>query len=71
MGLIPSSGDEKGIMLISVSTVFLALAMIAVAMRIWSLHLKKRPLNLNDTLVLIALVWNLGWVIISCPVTAL
>ncbi len=68
MGLIPSSGDEKGVMVISVSTVFLALAVIAVAMRLWSLHLKKRPLNLTDTLVLIALVWTLGSVIL-CPVT--
>lgn len=59
MSLIPSSGDEQGVMLVSVSTVFLGLAVIAVAMRLWSSHLKKRSLNSNDYLILLALVWTL------------
>ena len=59
MGLIPSTGDEKGVMLVSVSTVFLGLAVLAVTMRIWSRHLKKRSLNLNDYLILLSLVWTL------------
>ena len=59
MGLIPSSGDEQGVMLVSVSAVFLGLAVLAVALRVWSRHLKKRSLNPNDYLILLALVWTL------------
>ena len=69
MGLISSSDDGQGVMLISVSSIFLALAVVAVAMRIWSSHLKKRYLNRNDYLILLALVWNSGCLISFCPIT--
>lgn len=67
MGLIPSSGDEQGVMLVSVSTVFLGLAVVAVAMRFWSSHLRKRSLNPNDYLILLALVWTLEKLNILLP----
>ena len=56
MGLIPSTGAQAGINLIIVSAVFLALAILAVSLRIWSLRLKKKPLALNDYLIILALV---------------
>ena len=56
MSLIPSAGDEQGIMLITVSAIFLALAILAVVFRLWSLRLKKRSLAANDYLIILSLV---------------
>lgn len=56
MSLIPSTGDEQGVMLITVSAIFLALAILAVALRLWSVRLKKRSLAVNDYLIILALV---------------
>ena len=48
--------DEQGIMLITVSAIFLALAILAVVFRLWSLRLKKRSLAANDYLIILSLV---------------
>ena len=53
MGLIPAKGDEQGTMLIAVSSILLALAIVAVLLRIWSRRLKRRSLVTNDYLVLL------------------
>ena len=56
MGLIPTKGDGEGVMLVAVTSAFLALALVAVALRVWSRRLKRTALVTNDYLVLLALV---------------
>ena len=51
-----SQGDGRRVMLVIVSAFFLALAILAVAMRIWSVRLKKRSLSRSDYVILLALV---------------
>lgn len=58
MALVFSNGNGQGVMLVTVSVVFEALALIAVALRIWSRRLQKRPLVANDYLIILALVWE-------------
>ncbi|MCJ1264136.1 hypothetical protein MMC22_004007 [Lobaria immixta] len=65
MRLIPTTGDQQGVMLIVVSAIFLALAILAVALRLWSLCLKKRSLAANDYLIIIALMFSTGLVAVN------
>ena len=59
MAGIPSKGDGQGVMLVALSVIFLALGLIAVALRLWSRRLMKARLGLNDYLVLLAMVYRL------------
>ena len=59
MAGLPSKGDGQGVMLIALSAIFLALALIAVALRLWSRRLMRAQLALNDYLVLLAMVYRL------------
>lgn len=56
MSLIPSTGDSRGIGLVVVCTVFLAIAIFAVSLRIWSRRIQKIPFRLNDYAIYVALV---------------
>ena len=53
-----------GAAVITVISVFLACAMLAVALRVWSVHIKQRPYRSHDYLIFLALVpaaWPLSF----------
>lgn len=56
MGLIPSSADSLGIALLIVDFVFIALAAIAILLRVWARRIQKASLCLNDYAVMVAWV---------------
>ena len=56
MTLIPSEGDSRGIELLIVTAVFVALAAVAVFFRVWSRRIQKHALCFNDYSIFVALV---------------
>ena len=54
--LIPATGDSLGIAVIVVDAVFLSLAAVALALRVWSRRIKGQRLCFNDYAVLAAWV---------------
>lgn len=56
MVAIPATGDSLGIAVIVVDVVFLALAAVAIGLRLWSRRITSLALSLNDYLVVMAWV---------------
>jgi hypothetical protein len=54
------NGGGEGIKLIVVDSVFLSLSCIAVVLRLFARALRKQSLQLNDWLIMIALVCQIG-----------
>lgn len=54
------NGGSQGVKLIVFDTVFLALSFVAVGLRLWARRLLQTKLQLNDWLLLIALVFQVG-----------
>lgn len=59
------NGGKQGVKLIVVDTVFLALSFVAVSLRLWARRLRQTKLQLNDWLLLIALVFQVGQSLVS------
>lgn len=49
-------GNPEGVKLLAVVVVFLTLAIIAVALRVWARRIKRAALQLNDYYIFLALV---------------
>ena len=56
MGFLPVAENSRGITQIIISTVFLALATLAVIARIWARRIKAFALAINDYAAIFALV---------------
>jgi type II secretory pathway component PulK len=56
MGLVSDKGDSRGVMLITVMSVFWVFAVIAVGLRIWARHITRASYVLNDYAIFIAIV---------------
>ena len=50
--------DSLGVLLITLPTILLAIAVAVCIMRLWSIRLKKKPFNMNDLLIASAMVWK-------------
>ena len=55
MVLVPAS-DSEGIMLLSVTVIFTALAILSVGFRVWSRKILRTPLDSSDYFCFLALV---------------
>lgn len=49
-------GNPEGVKLLAVVVIFLTLAIIAVALRVWARTIKRAALQLNDYYIFLALV---------------
>ena len=58
---IPATGDSLGIAVIAIDAVFLTLAAVALALRLWSRRINGQSLCLNDYAVLLAWVYTLPY----------
>lgn len=56
MGLIPATGDSLGITPLVTDSIFLALAAVAVILRVWSRRIMQTSLCFNDYAVIVAWV---------------
>ena len=54
--MFTSRGDSESVKLLAVTVIFLALAVIAVGLRIWARTIKRVMLQMNDYYIFLALV---------------
>ncbi|MCJ1350343.1 MAG: hypothetical protein MMC33_000324 [Icmadophila ericetorum] len=65
MVAIPATGDGLGIAIIAVDVVFLAIAAVAIVLRLWSRRLTHLHFTLNDYLIVLAWPISAGLVVVA------